>query len=96
MPPTTPPPDLLAVWAAARGLGLERYDSPEEVETLVLRGRGAAVFLDDCAATPEREALVRRLKADPSTAIVPVTILTRSARSDGEMVGVVRRPGPTK
>ncbi len=72
------PPDMLAGWATARDLAFERYDAPDDVETLVLRGRGAAVFIDDWGNDPEREALVRRLKADPSTAIVPVTILTRS------------------
>jgi GGDEF domain-containing protein len=72
------PPDLLARWATSRDLEFEPYDAPAEVETLILRGRGAAVFLEDSSDQPDREALVRRLKADPSTAIIPVTILTRS------------------
>ncbi|MEO5799280.1 MAG: diguanylate cyclase [Gemmatimonadales bacterium] len=72
-----PPPELLGRWAAARDLAIEAYASPAEVEALVLRGRGALVFVDDDPTSPEREAMVRRLKADSFTAIVPVTVLTR-------------------
>ena len=72
-----PPPEVLGRWAAARDLSIEAYDSPEEVEVLVLRGRGALVFVDGDPTSPGREAMVRRLKADSFTAIIPVTILTQ-------------------
>jgi len=71
-----PPPELLLRWASARGFEVEAYERPEEVETLVLRGRGAMVFVDDAPGRPPALEPVRRLKADPFTAIIPVTILT--------------------
>ncbi len=70
------PPELLRGWAASRGLPIEEYPQAEDVEAMVLRGRGVAVFIDGSPGHPEREALLRQLKADPFTAIVPVTILT--------------------
>jgi GGDEF domain-containing protein len=72
-----PPPDSLGRWAAARDLVIEAYDSPAAVETLVLRGRGALVFVDDDRTSQGREEMVRRLKADSFTAIIPVAILTQ-------------------
>ncbi|MEP6590756.1 MAG: diguanylate cyclase [Gemmatimonadota bacterium] len=74
--PERPVPEFLGHWAAAQDLALERYGTADEVETLVLRGRGAMVFVDGDQAQDVREAMVRRLKADSFTAIVPVTILT--------------------
>lgn len=71
-----PPPGLISRWAESRNLGLEVHPDPEEVATLVLRGRGALVFMDERSRHRDGVALVGRLKADPSTAIVPVTILT--------------------
>ena len=71
-----PPPELVHRWAAARSLGIEVHPDPEDVATLVLRGRGALIFVDETSRHRDGVALVGRLKADPSTAIVPVTILT--------------------
>lgn len=70
------PPDLLVRWAASRGFEIESHERPEHVEALVLRGRGAMVFINSSPAREGLTASVRRLKADPFTAIVPVTILT--------------------
>ncbi len=70
-----PPPELLTRWVAARDCVLEVWSRPEEVEALVLRGRGSMVFVDDAPGRPPSLEAVRRLKADPFTAIVPVTIL---------------------
>ncbi len=74
--PERPAPDFLGGWAASQDLALERYDTADEVEALVLRGRGAMVFVDGDSAVEGREAMVRRLKSDSFTAIVPVAILT--------------------
>lgn len=71
-----PPPELIERWAESRGFTLEAYDQPDEVEALVLRGRGSMVFVDDAPGRPPALEAVRRLKADPFTAIVPVTVLT--------------------
>lgn len=73
--PDRPPPELLQRWASSRGFTVESYERPEEVETLVLRGRGAMVFVDDAPGVPPALDAVQRLKSDPFTAIVPVTIL---------------------
>lgn len=72
-----PPPEFLGRWALAQDLAIETYTSPEEVEALVLRGRGALVFVDGDSTSPGREEMVHRLKSDSFTAIVPVTILTQ-------------------
>ena len=71
-----PPPGLVCRWAEARGLAIEPHADSEDVATLVLRGRGALVFVDEHSRHREGVLLVGRLKGDPSTAIVPVTILT--------------------
>lgn len=81
--PDRPPPDILVRWADSRGFAIEQYARPEEVETLVLRGRGAMVFVDDAPGDPPALEPVRRLKADPFTAIVPVTILTATHDARG-------------
>ncbi len=74
--PDRPPPELLVRWAGERGFTIETYADPAEVETLVLRGRGAMVFVDEAPGLPPALEPVRRLKVDPFTAIIPVTILT--------------------
>ena len=56
-------------------MAVEVTDDPAEIEARSLRGRGALLFVVDHAGHPEREALLRRLKGDAYTAIVPVTIL---------------------
>lgn len=71
-----PPPAIVARWAVSQGLGIEVHPNPEDVATLVLRGRGALVVVDESSRHRDGVALVRRIKGDPSTAIVPVTILT--------------------
>lgn len=83
-PADRPPPDLLLRWAAGRGFEVESHPDPALVETLVLRGRGVMVFVADAADWPAPVELLRRLKNDPFTAIVPVTILT--VRHDAEAV----------
>lgn len=71
-----PLPDLVRRWAETTGFAVEFSDSPGEIEARVLRGRGALLFVDDDGAHAEWEAMVRRLKGDAYTAIVPVTILS--------------------
>ena len=71
-----PPPELVLRWAASQGLSIEVHPDPEDVATLVLRSRGALVLVDENSRHRDGVALVSRIKSDPSTAIVPVTILT--------------------
>lgn len=77
-----PPPALLERWAEGRQLAIEAYEHPIEIESLVLRGRGALVFVEGTAATPDLLSMVRRLKSDSFTAIVPVTILASTHDPD--------------
>jgi GGDEF domain-containing protein len=80
--PDRPPPEVLVQWAEHQGVAIEAHDGPDDIETLVLRGRGAMVFVHDAPGRPPAFDTVRRLKADPFTAIVPVTILTSSHDAD--------------
>ncbi len=68
------PPDLLVRWAASRGMDVEIHADPGAVEAMLLRGRGTMVFIDDGRASAEVIELVTRIKNDPLTAIVPVTV----------------------
>ncbi len=77
-----PPPALLERWAEAHDLAIEAHEHPEDLEALVLRGRGALVFVEGSESTAARRAMVRRLKADPFTAIVPVTVLATTHDAD--------------
>ncbi len=81
--PDRPPPDVLVRWAGERGFTIETYADPAEVETLVLRGRGSMVVVDEAPDHPPALELVRRLKVDPFTAIIPVTILTTTHDAQG-------------
>ena len=71
-----PPPDLVARWAEARDLTIELHPEASDVATLILRGRGVLAFIDEASRHRDGVGLVQQLKGDPSTAIVPVTILT--------------------
>jgi diguanylate cyclase (GGDEF)-like protein len=76
------PPALVERWAEVHDLAIESYQHPGDVEALVLRGRGALVFVEGSADSAARLAMVRRLKADPFTAIVPVTVLASTHDAD--------------
>lgn len=71
-----PPPDLLVRWADGHGLEIEVHPDPRALEAMVLRGRGTMIVVDDRAAPQEVVDMVTRLKTDPLTAIVPVTVHT--------------------
>jgi GGDEF domain-containing protein len=47
-----------------------------DIASMVLRGRAAMVLVAETARHQDGLGLVRQIKGDPSTAIVPVTILT--------------------
>lgn len=77
-----PAPELLLRWAESLGFVVETHVAADDVESMVLRGRGAMVFVEDA---PEALESVRRLKSDPFTAIVPVTII--SPTHDADWIG---------
>jgi GGDEF domain-containing protein len=66
---------LVRQWAAANAFPLLVFSRPDEVESIVLRGHPCLLFVDGNGARNEGVGLVRRLKSDAFTAIVPVTAL---------------------
>lgn len=74
-PDGCPVPALVRQWAAANTFPLLVFSRPDEVESIVLRGHPCLLFVDGNGARNEGVDLVRRLKSDAFTAIVPVTAL---------------------
>ena len=74
-PDGCPVPSLVRQWAGANAFPLLVFSQPDEVESIVLRGHPSLLFVDGNAAHADGVALVRRLKSDAFTAIVPVTAL---------------------
>jgi GGDEF domain-containing protein len=68
-------PSLVTQWATANAFPLLVFREPDEIESIVLRGHPCLLFIDGDAAGEAGPALVRRLKSDAFTAIVPVTTL---------------------
>jgi GGDEF domain-containing protein len=74
-PEACPVPALVRQWAGTNAFPLLGFSQPEEVEAIVLRGHPCLLFVDGNAAVDRGLDLVRRLKLDAFTAIVPVTVL---------------------
>ncbi|MGH7579332.1 MAG: diguanylate cyclase domain-containing protein [Gemmatimonadales bacterium] len=74
-PDGSPVPALVRQWAAANTFPLLVFSRQDEVESIVLRGHPCLLFVDGNGARNEGVSLVRRLKSDAFTAIVPVTAL---------------------
>ena len=75
-------PNLVGRWAQGKGFPLEVHDDPAQVESIVLRGHPCLLFIDaDRMGLPALE-LVRRLKIDPFTAIIPALVLAASHDAD--------------
>jgi len=74
-PDGCPVPSLVRQWSGANAFPLLVFSRPDEVEAIVLRGHPCLLFVDGNGAQAEGVALVRRLKSDAFTAIVPVTAL---------------------
>jgi GGDEF domain-containing protein len=62
-------------WAAAHAFPLLVFSQADEVESIVLRGHPCLLFVDGDNSGTAGVGLVRRLKSDAFTAIVPVTTL---------------------
>jgi len=71
-------PDLVRLWAEGKSFPLQTIHQADEVHAIVLRGFPCFVFLDADRTGEEGLALVRRLKNDPFTAIVPIVMLSGS------------------
>jgi GGDEF domain-containing protein len=81
-PDGSPVPALVRQWASTNSFPLLVFDQPEEVEAIVLRGHPCLLFVDGNGARDEAIGLVKRLKSDAFTAIVPVTTLAPDHHSD--------------
>ena len=68
-------PALVRQWAAAHAFPLLVFSQPDEVESIVLRGHPCLLFVDGDNSGTIGVGLVRRLKSDAFTAIVPITTL---------------------
>jgi diguanylate cyclase (GGDEF)-like protein len=77
-------PDLVRHWAEERDFPLLVLPDAAEVHSIILRGFPGFLFVDADATGAAGVALVRRLKSDAFTAIVPVVML--SGRHDPEEV----------
>ncbi|HXI22011.1 MAG TPA: diguanylate cyclase [Gemmatimonadales bacterium] len=77
-------PDLVRRWAEARELPLLALSDPAEVQAIILRGFPCFLFVEADGTGAAGLALVRTLKSDAFTAIVPVVLL--SGRHDPAQV----------
>jgi GGDEF domain-containing protein len=66
---------LVRQWAQAKAFPLLPLQRPDEVESMALRGHPCLLFVDGDSKPEAGLELVRRLKSDAFTAIVPVTVL---------------------
>jgi GGDEF domain-containing protein len=74
-PDGCPVPALVRHWAGIHAFPLLVFSDPGEVESIVLRGHPCLLFVDGDNSGEVGLGLVRRLKSDAFTAIVPVTTL---------------------
>jgi GGDEF domain-containing protein len=70
-------PSLVRLWAEARDFPLLPLADPAEIHSIILRGFPCFLFVEADSAGANGVALVRRLKSDAFTAIVPVVMLSR-------------------
>jgi GGDEF domain-containing protein len=68
-------PALIEQWAHANAFPLRVYENPGEIQSIVLRGHPSMLFVDAAASPQQGLELIRRLKSDAFTAIVPATAL---------------------
>jgi diguanylate cyclase (GGDEF)-like protein len=81
-PVGVPIPDLVSHWARGRDFPLEIHSDPAQVESIVLRGHPCLLFIDADRMGAAGLELVRRLKSDPFTAIIPALILASSHEAE--------------
>jgi GGDEF domain-containing protein len=73
---------MVRQWAAVHAFPLLVFSQPAEVESIVLRGHPCLLFVDGDSSGAVGLGLVRRLKSDAFTAIVPVTTLAGTHHPD--------------
>lgn len=67
-------PALVTQWATAHAFPLRHFAEPGEIESIVLRGHPGILFVSGTAG-PQGLGLVRRLKSNAFTGIVPVAVV---------------------
>jgi GGDEF domain-containing protein len=77
-PDARPVPDLVREWAGGKAFPLLVLNRAEDVHAIVLRGFPCLLFVQGDGSGDQGIALVRRLKGDAFTAIVPVISLFAS------------------
>jgi GGDEF domain-containing protein len=68
-------PDFVTGWATEHAFPVERYDDPKLVQAIILRGHPCFLFVASGPGGDFGLGLVREVKSDPFTAIVPTLIL---------------------
>lgn len=77
-----PVPELVQQWAREKEFPVEVLDRPEEVESIILRGHPCFLVVNGDAAGDFGPDLVRHLKSDSFTAIVPTLVLATKHHAD--------------
>ncbi len=75
-------PNLIRQWAESNAFPVTVLDDADSVESIILRGAPVLLFIDADRTGDRGVELVRRLKRDAFTAIVPVTMLSQSHHPD--------------
>lgn len=75
-------PSLIRQWAESNAFPMTVLDDADSVESIILRGAPVLLFIDADRTGDGGIELVRRLKRDAFTAIVPVTMLSQSHHPD--------------
>ena len=75
-------PDLVRKWAEGKAFPFEFHSDPAQVESIVLRGHPCFLFIDADGMGQTGVTLVRRLKGDPFTAIIPALVLSGTHEAD--------------
>ena len=81
-PAGAPIPDLVGRWAQGKNFPLELHSDPAQVESIVLRGHPCLLFIDADRMGASGLALVRQLKSDPFTAIIPALVLASNHKAE--------------
>jgi len=74
-PVDVPVPELIRRWAENKGFPLLVLERRDEVESIVMRGHPSLLVVDGERMAESAKVLVAAIKADPFSAIVPVTVL---------------------
>ena len=75
-------PNLIRQWAEGNTFPLMVLNDPGTVESIILRGAPVLLFIDGDRVADEGLDMVRHLKRDAFTAIIPITMLSGSHTPD--------------